>query len=80
MMGDSDGLRAILSDQLRPDGAFISCRPDHESVVGEFYAWDEKGPEWRMVLNADRFRHEDRGCIRLTTDHLDQVRKLCRTT
>ena len=50
LMGDNDGVRAILSNQLRPNRAFIGCRTEHSSVVEEFYTWKDHSQNWRMVL------------------------------
>lgn len=65
LTGDTDGLRAIIKDVLRPDGVYLTCRPEHLSMVRQFYAWDEPTPMWRMVLRPDRFACRKGECTRL---------------
>ena len=76
LMGDSDGLRAIIQEQLRPERVFVTCRLEHEAVTDEFYTWENKGPQWRMVLDSRRFRPQLSECVRLTPDHVDQLAEL----
>lgn len=78
VMGDADGLRAILEDALCTEQAYFTCRREHLSMMLEFYAW-EPIPMWRMVLRPDRFcpvNGVTGGCVPLTRDHVDQLAAL----
>ena len=76
LMGDSDGLRAILEEQLCPERVFLMGRPEHEAVTDESYTWEHKGQQWRMVLDHGRFRRKPGECVRLTQDYVGQLAEL----
>ena len=85
LMGNADGLRAILDDVLCPERAYLTCRPEHLSLTRQFYAWDEILPMWRMVLVSARFRpsagssrpvRRSGECVRLAPGHATQLTEL----
>ena len=55
LMGQAEGLRAILTHTLAPDRVYLTCRPEILDLAREFYAWDEITPMWRMILQPARF-------------------------
>jgi ribosomal protein S18 acetylase RimI-like enzyme len=65
LMGDSEGLRAILDTELRPDKVYLTCRPEQVSLASAFYAWPEPVPMWRMVLVQPAFEPVAGNCVRL---------------
>jgi GNAT superfamily N-acetyltransferase len=75
LMGNSDGIRAILDHGFPPEPVYINCRPEHMGMVHEIYRWDEPAAMWRMALNRKRFRAMRDNCIRLTPDHADMLEK-----
>jgi GNAT superfamily N-acetyltransferase len=75
LMGNSDGLRAILDHVFSPEPAYINCRSEHRRIVQEIYRWDEPIAVWRMALNRKRFHTVKGTCIRLTTDYADMLEK-----
>ncbi len=76
LMGDADGLRAILEDALCPGRVYFTCRTEHLPMTRDFYAWDETIPMWRMVLQPARFRSVAGNCVRLTLAHTGQLAEL----
>ncbi|MBL7066093.1 MAG: GNAT family N-acetyltransferase [Anaerolineae bacterium] len=76
LMGDPDGLRAILEDVLCPEWVYLTCRTKHLPVACDFYEWNETIPMWRMVLQPARFRPVGGDCARLTPAHSDQLAEL----
>lgn len=76
LMGDTDGLRAILESAKFPDRAYVTCRTEHLPMTHEFYAWEERIPMWRMVLEPASFRPAKGDCVRLTPAHSDQLAAL----
>jgi ribosomal protein S18 acetylase RimI-like enzyme len=76
LMGDTDGLRAILDSTLHLEQAYITCRKEHLAMIRDFYAWDRVIPMWRMVLEPERFQGTKGDCIRLTPAHSDQLAEL----
>ena len=76
LMGNRDGLRAILKNCLCPELGFMMSRQEHEPVADEFYAREDKTPTLRMVLDHNRFRPPELECVRLTTDHVGLLTEL----
>lgn len=67
LMGDADGLGAILAGTLRPGTASITCRTGHLSTVEKFYRWESRPQEMeRMVLRRPAPPPPTAGCVRLT--------------
>ena len=73
LMGDTDGLRAVLAERLRPEVAYVVARPEHVPVVEEYYDWGSPGLMSRMALRGDDFRGEGGDCLRLTPADLDDL-------
>jgi ribosomal protein S18 acetylase RimI-like enzyme len=76
LMGDNEGLRAIIERELRPERVYFTCRQRHLPLACEFYHWEERIPMWRMVLHPARFRPAQDGCLRLSHAHLDELAQL----
>jgi len=76
LMGDADGLRAILADVLYPEWVYLTCRMEHLPMTHDFYKWDETTPMWRMVLQPACFRPVEDDCVRLTPAHSNQLTEL----
>jgi GNAT superfamily N-acetyltransferase len=76
LMGDPNGLRAILENALCPEQAYLTCRAEHLTMTHDFYAWDETIPMWRMVLGSASFQPRKGDCVRLTPAHSSQLTEL----
>lgn len=76
LMGDPNGLRAILENTLCPEQAYLTCRTEHLAMTHDFYAWDETIPMWRMVLEPVSFQPTKDDCVRLTPAHSNQLTEL----
>lgn len=76
LMGDADGLRAILGDTLHPERVYLTCRTAHLGMTRDFYAWDEVVPMWRLALRPARFRPVGGGSVRLGPGHAGQLAAL----
>jgi ribosomal protein S18 acetylase RimI-like enzyme len=76
LMGDTDGLRAILQDALHPEWVYLTCRPHHLSMTRDAYAWGETIPMWRMALQPARFQPAQGDCVRLGPAHADRLAEL----
>jgi ribosomal protein S18 acetylase RimI-like enzyme len=76
LMGDTDGLRAVLEEALCPPRAYLTCRSEHLSAVGDFYEWERQDSMWRMALAPGRFRPVEGTCVRLAANHVPQLAEL----
>jgi len=76
LMGDIDGVRAVLENGLSPESVYVNCRAEHLTIAHNIYIWDEPMAMWRMALNKKRFQAVKNNCIRLTPDHADQLMEL----
>ena len=76
LMGDPNGLRAILENTICPEQAYLTCRTEHLAMTHDFYAWDETIPMWRMVLEPVNFQPTKGDCVRLTPAHSNQLTEL----
>lgn len=78
LMGDTEGLRAILEGATYPERVYLTCRPAHLPMTRAFYQWDRTAAMWRMALKAACFRPGARmgAGIRLTSPHIDQMTRL----
>jgi RimJ/RimL family protein N-acetyltransferase len=76
LMGNTDDLQAILTDTLRPERAYLACRPEHLSMTHELYVWEEMTPMWRMVWQAGRFQPVSGATIHLSAAHAGQLTAL----
>jgi RimJ/RimL family protein N-acetyltransferase len=76
LMGDADGLRAILEDVLCPEWVYFTCRTAHLPMTRDFYVWDEMIPMWRMVLQPAHFRPVKGDCVRLVPAYSNQLTEL----
>jgi len=76
LMGDTDGVRAVLENGMSPESVYINCRAEHLTITRDIYMWDEPIAMWRMVLNKERFQPVKNNCVRLTPDHADQLMEL----
>lgn len=76
LMGEGEGLRAILEHELRPSPVYVTCLPQHLPLAQAFYAWQDPVPMWRMVLSAGRFRGMKAACERLGRRHAAELEAL----
>ena len=76
LMGEVDGLRAVLLEDLFPERVYLTCRTEHLAMAREFYAWDEPILMWRMALQRARFQPVEGDCVLLTQRHTDQLTAL----
>jgi GNAT superfamily N-acetyltransferase len=76
LMGNADGLRAILENVQYPERLYLTCRSKHLSMTRDHFAWDKTVPMWRMVLNPNRFQAGSGDCIRLSPAHHDRLAEL----
>ncbi len=76
LMGDPEGVGAILETELRPQRVYLTYRQEHELIAAAFYTWDEAVPMWRMVVRPEGFRPAGQKCTRLGTDHTHQLEQL----
>jgi ribosomal protein S18 acetylase RimI-like enzyme len=79
LMGDVDGLRAILDGDRFPEQVYLTCLLPCLEMTREFYVWQRETPMWRMVLphgERARFRGVTGECIPLTPAHADQLTQL----
>jgi ribosomal protein S18 acetylase RimI-like enzyme len=76
LMGENDGLRAILQQSLRPERVFFMCRTEHLTTTQEFYTWEGTNPMWRMVLQPRRFQPLEGECIQLGPAHYTELLQL----
>ena len=70
LMGDNEGLRAIMAERLCPDTAYVVARPEHVPVVEDFYDWGSPGLMLRMAMRGEDFRGADVEAVQLTTSDL----------
>jgi len=73
LMGDKEGLTAVLEKGLSPESVYINCRAEHLTITGNIYLWDGPIAMWRMTLDKKRFHPTWNNCIRLTPEHADQL-------
>jgi ribosomal protein S18 acetylase RimI-like enzyme len=73
LMGDVEGLRAILAEMLCPERVHLMCLEEHLPLTREFYDWHETTPMWRMVLQPARFRPVPSDAIRLSPGQSGQL-------
>ena len=56
LMGDDDGIGAIVRDVLRPRAAYVAILPESLGAVAPFYRIDGGPPMIRMWVDRTRFR------------------------
>ncbi len=76
VMGQPDGVRAILEGALYPSPAYLTCRAEHVPLLHEFYDWPGPTPMWRMALDRTHYRPVSRPCSRLGPDHAGSLADL----
>ena len=76
LMGDAEGLSAILESTPYPTRVYITCRSEHLPMTRASYTWDEVIPMWRMVLSPARFQPVSRACVRLEPAYVSQLSEL----
>jgi GNAT superfamily N-acetyltransferase len=77
LMGEPDGISAILRDVLRPRAAYIAVQPDQVAAVSSSYRL-EPGPQMvRMWVNTDRFRrYPSAAIVRLDASDAPDLNRL----
>jgi ribosomal protein S18 acetylase RimI-like enzyme len=79
LMGDVDGLRAILAGDPFPEHVYLTCREPCLAMTRDFYAWERTTPMWRMVLPREEHAPAQNvagNCIPLTPAHAGQLTEL----
>lgn len=77
LMGEPDGISAILRDVIRPRAAFVAVLPDHVTAASSHYRLDA-GPQMvRMWTNAERFkRYPSAAVVRLDASDAPDLNRL----
>jgi ribosomal protein S18 acetylase RimI-like enzyme len=79
VMGDPDGVDAILRDVIRTRIAFLAAKPEVVPAVRRHYRVDAPAPMVRMVVERDSFRPVVGDAVRLDqgdTRHLNRLYEL----
>jgi ribosomal protein S18 acetylase RimI-like enzyme len=76
LMGEVEGLRAILAETLCPEWVYLNCLKKHLPLTLEFYDWYETTPMWRMALKPSYFRPLASDAIRLAPSQSGQLADL----
>src|SRR5262245_49966616 len=77
LIGEPDGIAAILRDVLRPRAAYIAVLPDHVAAVSATYRLDP-GPQMvRTWIHAERFRrYPSAAVVRLDASDAPDLNRL----
>jgi len=78
IMGDTEGLAAILDSALQPKRAYFICREKHLPAVEAYYDLAEIKPMLRMMIAPADFRPAAGPTVKLGLSHLDALRQLYR--
>jgi RimJ/RimL family protein N-acetyltransferase len=70
LMGEADGVAAVLGRVLCPNAVSVACHSHHAEVVRRFYRWQDPVPMWRMALEPEYLPGEVLPCVRLSERHL----------
>lgn len=65
LMGDSEGVAALLETQIAPLQAHIVLRPEHMAAASAFYQVSDERQMWRMAVSQGTFRPAPAGAVRL---------------
>ena len=79
VMGEPDGISAILRDVVRPRIAYLGAKPEAFRGVRDHYRTDAPAPMVRMVVDRDTFRPVVGHAVRLDqgdTGHLNRLYQL----
>jgi len=76
LIGNLDGLRAILNQNPNPDWVYFTCLPKQLPLTQNFYHWEGLIPMWRMVLDRQNLCQPVVDCVRLSVEHTEQVSRL----
>jgi GNAT superfamily N-acetyltransferase len=79
LMGNVDGLRAILDGDRFPERVYLTCRPPGVQTTRAFYRWERETAMWRMVLPSSqraRPRPVAVDCTPLMPAHAEQLTRL----
>jgi GNAT superfamily N-acetyltransferase len=77
-MGAAEDLLPILGKVLRPQRAHFASKPDHLSVLKEFYSLERVHEMFRMVLDPCGFAPVNGSVVRLALRHVHQLQELYR--
>jgi ribosomal protein S18 acetylase RimI-like enzyme len=77
LMGEPEGISAILRDVIRPRAAFVAVLPDHVAAASTHYRL-EPGPQMvRMSVNLERFRrYPSTAVVRLDASDAPDLNRL----
>ena len=77
LMGEPQGLEAVLKQNLHPARACLTCRAEHLAAVAKYYSWNpEPVAMWRMVFNRKRLPSSAETCVRMTPRHTGKIQNL----
>ncbi len=76
LMGDNDGLEAILRDVIRPRAAYLAALPSALGTVEAFYRVDAGPPMVRMWVDRARFRPYPATVQRLLPSEIGDLNRL----
>jgi len=76
LMGTGDGVAALLAGPVQAERVFVTARPEHLTVLGQYYRWDKLDYMWRMVLRPDKFPEPAGAVRRLNEEDVDRLRAL----
>jgi ribosomal protein S18 acetylase RimI-like enzyme len=76
IMGNADGVAAILNSALQPERAYFTCRAEHLAVVEASYSLDEVEEMFRMAIAPADFRPVSGPATKLDLSYLDALRQL----
>ena len=79
LMGDSDGVAALLQESARIRRACPMAQEKHLPALGQYYCWstDNLWPMWRMALRlTPNVEFSPAGVTRLTWQDTDRLRAL----
>jgi RimJ/RimL family protein N-acetyltransferase len=76
MMGDSDGIEAILREVLRPRAAYLAARSESMPAVERLYRVDQGPPMVRMWVDRSTFKAFPADVRRLHTGEIGELNRL----
>lgn len=78
LMGEQEGLEAILDRAPLPQRAYINCRPSDLDLVKSTYELVSPDHMWRMILRPEAFRPVPGDVMRLGAEECDELTEFYR--
>ncbi len=76
VMGEPDGVAALLRELVRPRAAYLACLPEHLGAVNEVYRLDPGPPMVRMWVDRANFRPFPGATARLLPAEIGDLNRL----